>query len=127
MVKLIIQPTQGCFVAKHPVTGEEYFEKEDGSMIQGIFTVVGTSSKEFYNYINTHNQFGVLTTGNEDTTAEMLASLIVDWEDNGFISDPYSPEVALEMLEAPENLWLRSQLKLFMEDTANFFGNEVKA
>ena len=96
-------------------------------MIQGIFTVVGTSSKEFYNYINTHNQFGVLTTGNEDTTAEMLASLIVDWEDNGFISDPYSPEVALEMLEAPENLWLRSQLKLFMEDTANFFGNEVKA
>lgn len=120
MTKIIIQPKSGEFIATHPVTGSTNFEKEDGTTVQGKFTVVGSSSKEFYNYISGKSTHDVLTTKG-DETGEMLASLIIGWEDTNFIDEPYSPEAALELMNDPNNLWLRHQLKDFMEDQANFF------
>lgn len=127
MVKLVITPTQGKFTARHPVTGDTEFEKADGTTVQGIFYVVGSSSKEFYNYINGKRAYDILQESDGDDTGEMLAALIVGWDDTGFVDVPYSKEEALDMMNSPENLWLRQQLKDFMEDQSNFFAKEVKA
>ncbi len=117
-MKLAIQPHEGTFYAKHPVTGKDVFDNGDKE-IQGIFKVVGSSSKEFYDVVNQTDSHLILS---EISSADkLLAALIIGWDDTGFIDDPYTPEGALELITAPENLWLKLQLKDFVETQSNFF------
>jgi len=124
MVKLLIKPTSTELIIKHPATGSEYFDTADGDKIQCILTVVGSSSKEFHDAIVDMPPYAALTDSTEGD--KVIAALIVGWKDNGFIDTPYSKDAALELIENPENLWLKAQIKAFVENNKNFFVSGAK-
>ncbi len=125
MANLILKPQTAKFTAIHPATGKDYFENNKGKKIKGVFEVAGISSPEFYKYINQQVENDI-THQDDVGIHNMIAALIVGWDDTGFIDVKYSAEEALDLISKPENNWLKLQLQTFMEDGANFFTGGVK-
>ena len=119
MATLKIQPHPGKFIVINPVTNEDFFLQEDGSKLQGIFTLVGSSSKEFYNAVNNIGAYAALT--EDDSGNKILAAMIIGWEDTGFIEEEYSIEEALSLVNDPVNAWLTNQFQAFVNSQSNFF------
>lgn len=93
-----------------------FFETEDGEPIQGILKMVGRSSKEFRDYFDSiQSDFA------QYDPTEVLASMVVGWEENGFFDVPYSKEAALELVKDENNKWLMDQLAAFNNKASNFF------
>ncbi len=119
MATLKITPHEGKFIVINPVTNEDFFVQEDGSHLQGIFNIVGSSSKQFYEAVNNIGAYKALT--EEESGNKILAAMIVGWEDNGFIEEQYSVEEALNLINDPANRWIVGQLQEYVNDQRNFF------
>lgn len=124
MSKLILTPHTSEFVAKHPVTGSTNFGTEE-NIVEGRFTVAGMNSPEFYAAINVLAQ--------EETEDDLsfgkkaLAGCITGWKTSLFYCDDdgkpieYSVKAALELVTNPNNFWFLTDLRGYVEDSANFF------
>lgn len=124
MVNVVLKPQVGKLILTHPGTGELYFDNGKGEKIQGILHIVGTSSVEFRNAMKSimPSSFVDFIQGkDDDTESRLMASCIVGWDDTGFILEPYSPQNAIDLIMDPQNLWIKVQVKKFIEDQSNFF------
>ena len=112
---------------KHPTTGDTWFEKPDSDEKYQIkFKVKGHFSTDFYEeskkFIKIISDKGRMELEKiTDENVELLASCIIDWEDNGAMIEPYSPENAKKMLADPEKHFVFQQLMNFVNDRTNFF------
>ncbi len=127
--EFVAKPSE--FIIKDPRTEQEWeFIRDDGQPIKGVLTVVGYESEEF---VLAARKFGKCKKGQEvllafeatgafdNENCFLMSKCIIGWEDNGFFSEPYTPDEALDLLSRPENIWLCVQLAEHLADRRNFF------
>jgi len=126
-LKIALRPVEGRMELKHPVTGEPEFEI-DGKVMKVTFHMVGTSSKQFrdaYRKATPAEKIQAALTDDFEFESRLTAACIVGWDDkDGFISKPYSPENAFELLNDPDNMWVREQVRNYLNDQTHFFSSE---
>jgi hypothetical protein len=120
-----LKPKTAKLNITHPATGETMFALPDGTEVPFIIYVVGRNSPQWANFMkkmhSTTTQIDVRSKVVPEAL-EFAASLIVGWEDNGIIDEPYSPEAALSLIKNTDNIWLLGQIQNFFLDESNFFG-----
>lgn len=125
-----LKPQTSKYKIVHPVSGDTKFMIGD-TEVEGILTIVGQYSDEYvaavkdmaekFEKISKTEQSKIVLDTSKQLQYELYARCIIDWEDNGFFSTPYSAEEAVDLLSKTENGWLVDQIAAYIADTSNFF------
>jgi len=113
----------------HPVTGETTFKNDKDEDVEGVLTVVGHFSQEFYDaiftYMDNDQPKGSVVDHLDEQTVKMTAACVIGWEDNGFFDEPYSKEGIEGIMLDPRFRWVTNQVREFVADKAHFFSKPL--
>lgn len=115
-----VQPKHHTFELVHPEIGET----------GGTITVRSAQSREYFDASLEMNKKYSTDSEEEETKtdpketikilAELNASAIVDWDEE-FFGCKFSYDKAVELMQEPENFWIRNQIDEVIADKSNFF------
>ena len=132
-LNLKLKVKKGILKLTNPITGGTEFdiETDEGTkQVECVLHLVGSHSKEYFNFLKKARENGwdirkAFEPWNVEFN-ELIASVIIGWDDNGAFNTPWSAEAAREVILAEGNEWIIEQISTFLFESANFFTQSSK-